>query len=53
MGNEPTNGPYPWGNGPKPDCCHYQAAAKAVKRLKFRLAVRYVRRDIKTRLGMI
>lgn len=34
-------------------CCSYQEAAKAIIRLEFRLAIRYVRMDVKARLGII
>lgn len=34
-------------------CCSYAEAGKAITRLEFRLAVRYVRMDIKARLGLI
>lgn len=51
---QPTNGPYHWGNGPQPKkCCSYAEAGKAITRLEFRLATRYVRMDIKSRLGLI
>jgi len=38
---------------PKKGCCSYIEAGKAITRLQFRLAVRYVRMDIKARLGFI
>jgi hypothetical protein len=52
---QPTNGPYSWGNGPQPKrkCCSYAEAGKAITRLEFRLAARFVRMDIKSRLGLI
>lgn len=34
-------------------CCSYAEAGKAITRLEFRLAVRYVRMDVKARLGVI
>lgn len=37
----------------KKKCCSYHEAGKAITRLEFRLAVRYVRMDIKARLGFI
>lgn len=52
-----TNGPYSWGNGPKPPkksgCCFAGQAVKAVWAGKFRLARRFARLDVKTRLGLI
>lgn len=51
-----TNGPYSWGNGPKPKkdgCCFAGQAVKAVWMGKFRLARRFARLDVKTRLHMI
>ena len=65
MGN--ANGPYGAGGfkgkGPKKNrmssqrpskgCCSYAEAGKAITRLEFRLAVRYVRMDVKARLGVI
>lgn len=63
-----TNGPYAWGNGPKPrrgkpkpmggdhakkGCCFAGQAVKAVWLGKFRLARRFARLDVKTRLGLI
>lgn len=49
------NGPYTWGNGPKPrgKCCFAGQAVKAVWAGKFRLARRFARLDVKTRLGVI
>lgn len=34
-------------------CCSYAEAGKAITRLEFRLAVRYVRMDVKARMGFI
>ena len=34
-------------------CCSYAEAGKAVTRLQFRLAARYIRMDIKARMGVI
>jgi hypothetical protein len=39
--------------GKKKGCCSYVEAGKAITRLEFRLAVRYVRMDIKARLGVL
>ena len=43
------------GSGKKPGggCCSYTRAVNAITRLEFRLAARYVRMDIKARLGII
>lgn len=62
-----TNGPYSWGNGPKPrkgsnrsgggghkksnSCCFAGQAVKAVWMGKFRLARRYAWLDVKARLA--
>jgi len=53
-----ANGSHAWGNGPKPrkndkSCCFAGQAVKAVWAGKFRLARRFARLDVKTRLGMI
>lgn len=48
--DKPTNGPYHWGNGPKPKgkgCCFWVEAGKAVWAGKFRLAARFAGRGIK------
>lgn len=37
----------------KKGCCSYAEAGKAITRLEFRLATRYVRMDIKARLGLL
>ena len=37
----------------KKGCCSYAKASRAITRLEFRLAIRYVRMDIKARLGFI
>lgn len=37
----------------KKGCCSYAEAGKAITRLQFRLAVRFVRMDIKARLGVL
>jgi hypothetical protein len=37
----------------KKGCCSYAEAGKAITRLEFRLAVRFVRMDVKARLGLI
>jgi hypothetical protein len=37
----------------KKGCCSYAEAAKAITRLEFRLAGRFVRMDIKARLGVL
>jgi hypothetical protein len=37
----------------KKGCCSYVEAGKAITRLEFRLAVRYIRMDIKARLGVL
>lgn len=50
------NGPYSWGNGPQPKksgCCFAGQAVKAVWAGKFRLARRFARLDVKTRMGLI
>lgn len=54
-GKQPTNGPYHWGNGPQPKkaCCFAGQAVKAVWMRKFRLAKRFARLDVKTRMGLI
>ena len=41
------------GGSHKKGCCSYAEAGKAITRLNFKLAVRYVRMDIKARLGVI
>ncbi len=64
-----TNGPYTWGNGPKPrrgkpkpmggdhagkkGCCFAGQAVKAVWAGKFRLARRFARLDLKVRTGRL
>ena len=53
-GSQPTNGPYHWGNGPQPKkCCFAGQAVKAVWLGKFKLAGRFARLDVKTRLHLI
>lgn len=41
------------GNHRKDGCCSYEMAGRAVLRGRGRLAVRYIRMDIKARLGVI
>lgn len=41
------------GGSHKKGCCSYVEAAKAIRRLEFKLARRYVRMDVKARLGLI
>lgn len=41
------------GNHRKQGCCSYERAAVSLLRGKGRLAVRYVRMDIKARMGLI
>ncbi len=41
------------GNHRKKGCCSYGEAGKAIVRGKGRLAMRYVRMDIKARMGLI
>jgi hypothetical protein len=41
------------GNHRKDGCCSYQLAGRAVLRGRARLALRYVRMDLKARLGVI
>lgn len=41
------------GNHRKDGCCSYERAAVSLLRGKGRLAVRYIRMDIKARLGLI
>jgi hypothetical protein len=53
-----TNGrkpppPRPHSSSGKGACCSYQEAGRALLRRHFRLAFRYVRIDIKTRLGVL
>lgn len=49
---KPRRSPADSGNNGK--CkCSYQRAGDALRRRKFRLAVRYVRLDIKTRMGVL
>jgi hypothetical protein len=51
-----TNGPYSWGNGPQPKkkgCCRWAEAGKAITRLEFKLAARFIRIDIKHRMGVL
>lgn len=51
-GGSPTRGG--GGTGKKPgNCCSYTRAVKAITRLEFSLAARYIRMDIKARLGLI
>lgn len=41
------------GSHAKKGCCSYQEAGRALARGKGRLAIRYVRMDLKARLGVI
>lgn len=41
------------GNHRKDGCCSYQLAGRALSKGKGRLALRYVRMDVKARLGYI
>lgn len=43
----------PGGAHKKQGCCSYQEAGRAITRLQFRLAARYIRMDVKARLGII
>jgi hypothetical protein len=47
----PADGSYKSPGG-KSKCCSYVEAGKALRRRKFRLAVRYVRLDIKRRMAI-
>lgn len=37
----------------QPGCCSYVEAGKALGGLRFRLAARYIRMDVKARMGLI
>lgn len=41
------------GGNKKKGCCSYAEAGKAIRRRRYRLAARYVRMDVKARLGVI
>lgn len=52
-GGNPYRGGAGGGKTPKKGCCSYAEAGKAIGRLEFKLAARYVRMDVKARLGII